>query len=791
MFDKYLLSSQKLSNSCRLDEFSFETTEELEPLKGIIGQDRAAEALKFGLRVNKRGYNIYVAGLTGTGRNSYTNSITETLARVMAKPNDWMYVYNFEKPNNPKALSFEGGKGEQFKKDIETMVVRLTREIPNIFEGSDYKNKKKNIIRDFQRNTIELLKFLNKTAEMYGFVFKETDHGLMSIPLKDSKPMLQEEYEKLSQSELQKINRLSQELSLETEPIFHKLRQLEESLDERLNYLDREEGSKIISYFIDRLLRLYQGSERIQQWLHSLRDDIVDNISQFKKDEEEDSVNELFESPKKRDFFKRYNVNLFINNKDRGYAPIINETNPSYYNLNGFIEYRNEMGALKTDFTRIRPGSIHMANGGYLILQAKDLLMEPFAWEALKRTLKNNEINIENINKKTGEILTTSLKPEPIPVDVKVIIIGDSYLYHLLYHYDEDFRKLFKIMADFDVEISRTKGNILKMAKFIASHCKEVGLKHFHKSGVARVIEYSSRLADHQQKISSQFNQIVEILYEADEWANIENAKYINKEHVDKAITKKIYRSSKYQEKIHNLFEDGTMLLDVTGKKVGQINGLAVMGTGQYFFGIPNRITVSTYKGKSAIISIEREAKKSGSIHDKGILVLSGYLGHKYAQNQALSLSISISFEQNYSVIDGDSASSTELYAIVSSLANVPIRQGIAVTGSVNQKGEIQPVGGINEKIEGFFDICKIKGLTGEQGVIIPKQNIDNLLLKKEVIKAVEDGQFHIYAIGHVDEGLEILTGIPAGEELNGRYPEGTVNYFVTKRLEEHDEGTV
>lgn len=788
--EKLQLKPEQLNSPCNIDTLGFNTTEELEPLKGIIGQNRAVEALTFGLTVKKKGYNIYVAGLSGTGKSSYANSIAENFAMNISTPSDWLYVYNFKNPHNPKALSVEAGRGEKFKKDIEAIVEKLRREIPKIFESSEHNNKKNNVYRLFQQKQRDLLKDLNTLALKYDFAFKETDQGLATVPLKNGNAMMQEEYNNLPQEELERLKQNSQELSLETVELFHRMKQQEEELEASLKKLDRDEVSKLVGYYLDRIMDAYDSNPQILNYIHSIKQDMVENIERFKKASDNPQT-QLLEGSKKqeRDFFVRYKVNLFINNKDLKHGPLINEANPTFQNLSGTIEYKNEMGVLRTDFTQIKPGAIHMANGGYLILQAKDLLSQPLGWETLKRTLKTGEMNIETAQNQTGYVVTTSLKPEPIPVKMKVIIIGDSYLYNLLYNADEDFRKLFKIMADFDVEMDKTPENTLKMAKFIASHCKEVGLKHFDKTAVARVIEYSSRLADHQGKLSSQFNKIVEILYESDVWAEIDSAKYVSKEHVEKAITQRIYRNSKYEEKLNEMFEDETMLIDVDGEKVGQINGLAVMGNGQHSFGKPSRITVSTYKGEPGIISIEREAKKSGSIHDKGILVLSGYLGDKFAQEKALSLTVSISFEQNYSIIDGDSASSTELYAILSSIGEIPIKQNIAVTGSVNQKGEIQPVGGINEKIEGFFDICKIKGLTGNQGVIIPKQNVKNLMLKKEVIDSVKDGKFHIYAIGHVDEGIDILTGIPAGvKDKQGNYPKGTVNYMVTQKFKEKND---
>lgn len=796
MYDRYRIKPGDLTSPCNIKDFNFDTTSDLTPLKGIIGQERAVEALNFGLRMKKKGYNIFIAGLSGTGRSSYSNSITEKLAEEMPKPNDWVYVYNFKNADRPKALSMEPGLGAQFKKDIDTMIEQLKKEIPVVFSGTEYETKRNEVIREFQQKNQELLSQLNEIAKKHSFMFKESEHGLITIPLKEGRPMTQEEYNNLTSEEMEGLRESSNELSLDTLETFNSLKHLEEQLRERIKKLDEGIGYGVINYFINKLIQRYGHRKQIVEYINELEADVVENIERFKKSADAETVPNLLMMQMKSDegFLNRYMVNLFIDNSGLDKAPIVNESNPTFYNLIGTIEYKNEMGVYKTDFTQIKPGALHTANGGFLILNVKEILTQPYAWETLKRALKTGEINIESTNKMMGYLVTSTLKPEPIPLNIKVLLIGDTEIYHALYNMDEDFRKLFKIMADFDVEMKKDQENVYKMAKFIATHCHKEGLRDFDKTGVARVIEYSSRLADNQERLSSRFNQIVEILYESDAWAEMEKANLVSKEHVEKAIQQKIYRNSKYEEKLNEMFKEGTLLIDVEGEKVGQINGLVVMGTGEHSFGKPSRITVSTYKGKSGIINIEREVRKSGSIHDKGVLILSGYLGDKFAQEKPMSLSVSISFEQNYSMIDGDSASSTELYAILSSIAGVPIKQYIAVTGSVNQKGEIQPIGGVNEKIEGFFDVCKLKGFTERQGVIIPKQNVKNLMLKQEVIDAVESNQFHIYSIGHVDEGIEILTGIPAGSKKeNGEYPKGSIYYLVSEKLksliEEEKEG--
>ncbi|MBM7614249.1 Lon protease family protein [Alkaliphilus hydrothermalis] len=785
---KYRLEPDALTSPCKLDFMDFQATDTLEPLNEIIGQERAVEALSFGLRMKKKGYNIFVAGLSGTGRSSYSYSITKKLAEEQEVPDDWVYVYNFKNPDKPKALSMEAGLGAQFKKDMEDLINDLQREISNIFEGSEYEAEKNQLYRSFQQENDKVVQLIDKIASKYGFVVKESEGGLVTVPLKGDQPMTKEEYGQLSAEEVEELRENSSQLTLETLQYFNQMKTLEAEFRNQLKKLEESKGYRIINFYITKLLQRYGHRKLMVEYINHLEQDILEHLDYFKKQDEvpEANVNRLLmmQGKMQEDFLNRYGVNLFIDNRELTHAPIIIESNPSLYNLLGSIEYKNEMGVLKTDFMEIKPGALHLSNGGYLVLNIHEVLLQQHAWETLKRALKTGEVNIESINKLMGYVVTSTLKPEAIPLNIKIVLIGDHQTYHALYNLDEDFRKLFKVMADFDVEMSKDKENVMKMAQFIAAHCEKENLKPFDFSAVARVMEYSSRLADHKDKLSAQFNQIVEILYEADAWRDINGGEIVLKKHVEKAIQQKIYRNSKYEEKLNEMIKDGSLLMDCRGKQIGQINGLVVMGTGEHSFGKPSRITVSTYRGKAGIINIEREVKKSGSIHDKGVLILSGYLGYKYAQQEPLSLAVSISFEQNYSMIDGDSASSTELYAILSSIAEVPIKQSIAVTGSVNQKGEIQPIGGVNEKIEGFFDVCSLEGLTGNQGVVIPIQNVKNLMLRQDVIEAVRNNHFHIYAISHVEEGIEILTDVPAGELLDtGVYPEGTINYLITEKL--------
>ena len=762
--DKYKVSEDNLKFKCSLDDLDFKTTEDIEPLGGIIGQDRAVTSIEFGLKMKHKGYNIYIAGVSGIGRTNYAKSLIKKNIKFNENLKDWIYVNNFRNNNEPVALSFKAGVGKEFKNDIDDIIEKLKVEIPKIFNSKEYENHNRLLMTELENNIHSIIDELNEFAKPKGFKFQITERGLLSVPIKEDGQLMEEpELGNLTPSEIRELRERGLKLNQESKEYIDKIKSCEDIYKNKSNELDRNVGRSLVGFYGQYLLTKYGEDEKVNKYINALCNDIVNNIDKFKKepeDDKKDAMALLGIMPNKRDdkFLNRYRVNLFIDNSECKECKIIVESNPTYYNLTGSIEYKNEMGSLTTSFMEIKPGAIHKANGGFLIINVRDLLSNPFSWECLKRTLKTEKINIESLNKQYGYLVTSTLKPEPIDLDLKVILIGDSYYYNLLYAYEDDFRNLFKIMADFDIEVDRNKDNIYKTVQLISNKCKESNLKHFDKSAVERLIEYSTRISDDKDKLSARFNKIVDIIYEADAVTD-DYELYVTRKDVDKAIKQKIYRNNKYEEKLNEMFENGTLLIDLDGEKVGQINGLAVMGTGEYSFGKPSKITASTYRGRRGIINIEREIKKSGSIHDKGVLILSGYLGNRYGKEKPLSISTSITFEQNYNGIDGDSASSTELYAIISSIADIPIKQYIAVTGSVSQKGEIQPIGGVNEKIEGFFDVCKIKGFTGKQGVMIPIQNVRNLILKDEIIEAVKEGSFNIYAISNIDEGLEILTG--------------------------------
>lgn len=788
--DKWRLKTEQLRKICDCSIFPFASTAEILPLEGIIGQERAVRALEFGLKIHKHGYNIFIVGVTGTGRNSYAKSLVNKVAAAGEKPLDWCYFYNFDNPDQPKAVSFSPGQAAEFEHDLREALIRVREEIPRTLEAEEHQKAKTVLLQKLQNQQNDVQCYINKTAKELGFALKSSEKGLVTIPLNhEGKPMEEEEYESLPPEENEVIENNSKKLNYLILDAFKNLREYERKIETEIEELERNTIFQQICELFGGLVEKYADNPGALAYLENIKQDLIKNAQEFKAKEQKSGLELLLlKDVPTKDSFQKYRVNVLINNEKTNGAPVVFEANPTFYNLLGRIEYENQMGVLTTDFMKIKPGCLHQANGGYLLLRCRDVLSNPFAWDALKRTLKTGEIQMESLRDQVGLIATSSLRPEPIPLNVKVIMIGSYKEYSLLYHYDEDFRKLFKIMVDFDVEMDRNEEHMYKLARFISDHCEKENIRHFTKEAVGQIVEYSSRLAESQEKLSTRFNELVEIIYEADTWAGLDNVPLVTPEHVKKAIREKNYRSNKSEKKIQEMIAEGVILIDTDKKVIGQINGLAVLDTGEYTFGKPTRITVNTFLGRKGIINIEREVKLSGAIHDKGVLILAGYLGERFGKNCPLSFSASICFEQLYSGIDGDSASCAELYALLSSLAQVPLHQGIAVTGSVNQKGFIQPIGGVNQKVEGFFQVCKAKGLNGEQGVIIPEQNVINLMLDDEVVEAVREGRFHIYAVKTLEEGLEILTGMPAGQmDEHGDYPYDSVFGRVQRQLREYD----
>ncbi|MBI5893139.1 MAG: AAA family ATPase [Deltaproteobacteria bacterium] len=774
----------KLKWTCDPQIFSFKTTNELPILEGTIGQERALKAMDFGLGLASHGFNIYVLGEGGTGKTTTVKSLLEKKAKNEKIPDDWFYVYNFLDPDRPFALNLPAGSGIELKGDMEELVEALRRDIPKVFESKDYERHRDEILDGQQERTKALFYRLEQKAQEKGFVLKKTASGLSVAPAKDGKAIKQDEFDALSKQEKQRIDADSKILQDKLADTIREARQIEKETKDRINALDREVVQYVVNPLINELLEKYKAFTQVIDYLNDVKEDVLERSDDFRPKEEFPLAIPGLKLPKSEPTFERYAVNLIVNNKDTKGAPVVIETNPTYYNLFGRIEYRVQYGIASTDFTMIKAGSIQKANGGYLVVNALDLLRNIFSYDSLKRAIKNKEVKIEDVWEQYRLITTSALKPEAIPLNIKIILVGSPFLYYLLYNLDDEYKKYFKVKADFDSKMPRNKENIDKYALFIATRCKEEGLKPFDSTGAARIVEYGCRLADDQGKLSAQFSEVTDIIREASFWAGKNG--HVTGHDVEKAIKEKVYRSSRIEERLRELITEGTLMVDADGKAVGQVNGIAVLSMGDYAFGKPSRITAKTYMGDSGVVNIEREVKMSGRIHNKGMMILTGYLGEKYGQETPINLSASICFEQSYEEVEGDSAASTELYALLSSISGVPIKQGIAVTGSMNQMGEVQPIGGVNEKIEGFFDVCSAKGLTGNQGVLMPEKNLKHLMLKKDVIDAVKAGKFYIYAVKNVEEGIEVLTGVPAGgKQPDGRYPEGTINYLVSKRLKE------
>jgi len=783
------LPAEKLRRECDPTLMRCETTDELTPLEGIIGQERAVRALKFGLDIKERGFNIYVAGLPGTGRTTAVKDFLEEMAKAKPAPSDWCYVNNFRDSYEPKAIKLPPGKGKELQKDMKDFIDEARRGLSKVFESEDYATKREETVRSIEEERRKLFAQLNKRAQEEGFLLQSTPMGLLIIPVIEGRPLSDEELIALSPQMKEEIQKRRDKLGAELRSAMRRLKDLERKVNEELQKLNREVALYTIGHLVADLTEKYKEFPDVKTYIDEVRDDILENLTQFI--EEPKVPPQLpFPVPWIRELpFRKYEVNLIVDNSDLRGAPVIMELNPTYQNLFGRIEKEAQFGVLTTDFTMIRGGSLHNANGGYVVLPAEEILRNLFSYDSLKRALMNERISIEEAGERLGFITTKGLRPGPIPLSVKVVLIGNPLLYQQLYALDMDFKELFKVKADFDISMDRTEENMRKYAAFVCTFCQKENLKHLDASGVAKIIEHGSRLAEDQEKLSTRFAEVADIIREASFYATQEGSSHVTASHVKKAIEEKVYRSNLIQEKIREMIERKVLLIDTEGEAVGQVNGLTVMSLGDFSFGAPSRVTASIGLGREGIIDIQREAKLGGPIHTKAVMILSGYLAEKYAQDKPLSLSTRLVFEQSYGMVEGDSASSTELYSILSALSGTPIKQAIAVTGSVNQKGEVQAIGGVNEKVEGFFEVCKAKGLTGQQGVLIPESNAQNLMLKEEVMEAVRAGKFHIYPVKTIDQGIEILTGAKAGaRQPDGTFQEGTINYLVDKRLREMAE---
>jgi len=783
------LSPKDLKEICNPDSFKFETTKELiETTDLVYGQERGLKALEFGADMSMKGYNMYLEGPSGVGKTIYSKKFLDKKAEKGKVPSDWVYIYNFENPNNPVAVSFPAGQGKVFKDAMEDFVKDVRRDIKKTFNNDDFEKEKSIIKQEFENKRQTLLDKLNKRTMVQGFQVKATANGVYMMPVLDGKVLAEEEYEALEDSIKKEFEERS---NLVQEQVFQALAEIKTIERESEKKVEEWQGNialMTINVHINSLKANYKRNKKIGTFLDNVKKDILKNIGVFLEPEPDPSAPQQPISPMQKPELKEpwlnYRVNLLVDNSKTEGEPVIMDTNYSYHNIFGKLEYENQYGVLKTDFTMIKPGLLHQANGGYIIFQAKDLLLNPACYETLKKALKVKELSIESGSDQRSNAILVSIKPEPIPLDVKVLLIGNSGIYHTLLAMDDDFRKLFKIKVEFEEDAPRTDENIERLSKFVRTLSTQEELLDLDKEAMGKVVEFASKLSGDKKKLSTQFSEIAEIVGEASEWAKEDKQKLVTKEYIQKALNERSERVKKYDARYLEMIKEESLLIDTQGLKVGQINGLTVITIGDYSFGKPARITASTYMGKSGIVNIEREVEMSGSSHSKGVFILSGYLGTQFAQEMPLSLTASICFEQMYGGVDGDSASSTEAYAILSSLSGIAINQSIAVTGSINQKGEIQPIGGVNEKIEGFYQICKMRGFNGQQGVIIPVQNVRNLHLSDEVIETVKRGEFHVYAVKTVEEGIEILTGVPAGmKDKNGNFPLGTINYLAYEKL--------
>ncbi len=791
MKNKNELSYQDLKMTCDDKLFHFETTQELEPITTGIGQDRGIKALEFGININVKGYNLYLEGPSGVGKTMYTKNYLDEISKKQKTPSDWCYIYNFTNPNEPIAVSLPAGQGKEFKDSMDGFIKEFKKDIKKTFNADDFEKEKTLIKQEFETKRSELLDKLNKQTIVHGFQVKVAQNGLYMMPVLDGKVIEEEEFNKLDSKTKEKFEEKSVIVQEQIMQVIGQIKEIERQSDKKISEWQSNIALLTVNVHINFLKSKFKRNKKITKFLNDVKQDVLNNVSYF-LEEENNQPQQNAQQPnvmKKTDPSLNYRVNLFIDNSEKTGTPVIMDSNYSYNNLFGSIEYENVYGALRTDHTMLKPGLLHQANGGYIIFQAKDLLSNGMCYETLKKALRTKEISIDNSLEQRSSMVLISLKPEPIPLDLKVILIGNSQIYHSLLEVDADFRKLFKIKVEFEDDAPITEENVNKLARFIHSFCEQEDLPHLDKSAMARIIEYTSRLAGDNKKLSTRFNDISQVVAEAGTWAHLAKSKVVTKEFVDKALAERVDRVKKYDAKYIEMIKNNSLLIDTSGSKIGEINGLTVMKIGDYTFGKPAKITVNTYTGRNGIINIEREVELSGSTHSKGVLILAGYLGQLFAQDIPLCLTASICFEQLYNGVDGDSASSTELYGLLSSLSEIPINQSIAVTGSVNQKGQIQPIGGVNEKIEGFFQICKMRGLDGSHGVMIPVQNVDNLQLSDNVIDAVKSGLFHIYSVSTIDEGIEVLTGVPAGKkDKNGKFPSGTVNYLAYEKLKKYAE---
>ena len=793
------LSPDTLRTRFDPSQFDFETTADLPAQTQVVGQTRAVEALEFGMSIESDGYNVFALGPPGTGRRELVTHLLEQQAADEETPPDWCYVNNFEEEREPKALRLPAGRGQALQDDIDDLIETLKTALPAAFEREEYQSRREMVEEDVREDQEAALEALQEEAREDDIALIRTPQGFAFAPIRDGEVVAPDEMESMPDEEREAVKEQIEEYQDKLQDILRKMPENEREARNRLEELNREVAARTVDDEINLLRQKYSTLEHVLDFLSAVREDLVDNADVFVQaaqdgGQQQQALPVLQQQGRQGGgrqqpqldgaFWRRYQVNLIVDHSDTDGAPVVFEDNPNYQNLVGQVEQIAQMGALLTDFNLIQPGALHEANGGYLIVKARDLLTHPYAWKGLKRALQNDEIQIESPGQALGLIRTVTLEPEAIPMDVNIVVVGERLLYYLLDAYDPDMDRLFKVMADFDEQIDRTDEHEHQYADLIATMIADEALRPFDPSAVARLMERSTRLVSDTEKLSGKIERIRDLVQQAHYWAGQADADVVTDAHVQQAIDAQVRRAGRMRERIQESIERDTIYIDTDGTAVGQINGLSYLELGGFSFGRPNRITARVRLGEGEIVDIEREAALSGPIHSKGVLILSGFLQGRYAQDHPLSLSASLVFEQSYGGIDGDSASSAELYALLSALADVPLRQDLAVTGSVNQHGVVQPIGGVNEKIEGFFDVCQNRGLTGDQGVLIPTANTDHLMLRPDVVEAAEAGTFHVYPVETIDDGIELMTGVEAGKrDEQGAFPDDTINGRVEAQL--------
>jgi len=774
----------------------FKTTSEVTPHEGIIGQDRAVSSLKFGLGIRDDGFNIYVAGPPGIGKMTAVQVFAGEMARQRPTPDDWCYVYNFDDPYRPRVCRLPAGQGRRLQHDMRALIEHVRSEVPKAFESEDYTAKRDEIIKQFDKGRATVFEELGDEVTQAGFALQATQFGIILIPVLGGRPLNEKEFRDLPEQARADIDSKRESLQDRLKAAMRQVRDIARGVQKSLQELNERVAFYIVGGLIDDLLEKSHDLPDVVGYLQSVLKDLVENIESFRDESgggaaaSAGGLQEALLARRMRELpLRKYQVNVVIDNSKQEGAPVVTELNPTFGNLFGRIEKETELGVLSTDFTMVRGGSLHRANGGVLVISVEDLLRDSFAWDALRRALRSREIQIEELGDRLGLFTTKSVRPFSIPLDVKVILVGRSLWYYLLHAYDESFPELFKVKADFDTRVTRNDADVREFLGVLRGFCDKEGIRPLDSAAVAKLLEHSSRLAEDQEKLSTHLGLLADLLRESQYWADQANSAVIGVEHVRKAVQARVYRAGLMQERIQEMIARGTLLIATKGLAAGQANGLSVLSLGDASFGKPSRITATVAPGREGVVDIEREVELGGPIHSKGVLILNGYLAQQYAQDEPLSLAARLVFEQSYEGVEGDSASSAELYALLSAISGVPLRQGIGVTGSVNQHGEIQAIGGVNEKIEGFYDVCRAMDLTGDQGVLIPASNATNLMLREDVVSAIEQGRFHVWTAEKIDEGIELLTGMPAGERLpDGEFLAGTINFLVRNTLRGYAE---